>query len=58
MNKLVSIAALVCFLTVSAPAFAISQACVDWCVQQCAGKFTSCQINCEHKSKRCVGKGQ
>ncbi len=56
MTKVVSIAALLCFVMVSFPAFAQSAKCLAFCAQTCAGKGNACTIHCQNTAKACTGK--
>jgi len=55
MIKLVSIAALLGFVTlsVSVPAFAQSAKCLAFCAKECAGKAAYCTIHCQQVAKAC-----
>jgi hypothetical protein len=53
MSKLASIAALLCLVTWSVPAFAQGD-CIAWCAQRCGGKGNVCMIHCQHHSIHCV----
>lgn len=48
MDKLVSIAALLCLVALTVPASA-QGACQQRCLTSCAGKGTMCESNCERR---------
>ncbi len=48
MSKLVAIAALLCLVTLSDPAFA-QTSCQQRCLTSCPGKGAMCESNCERR---------
>jgi hypothetical protein len=53
MSKLAAATALLCLLSLSAPAVAFTpEQCKQHCAENCAGKGPYCQINCSTRCDR------